>query len=95
MMGRRNSTPVDEHECTGSAPFSGGTVPCPCCGPKPPHPFCDRCGNPFVPGDGFETIVVDRPTGGGVTVVLHKPLCKPLPADDHPPVWVRRSIREG
>lgn len=38
--------------------------------------MCDRCSNPIGEGELYEEIPIDRPTGAGVTVVLHKELCK-------------------
>lgn len=50
--------------------------------------ICERCGDPIEPGEAYETVDIPRPTGAGVTVLLHKKPCvkalfQSAPAGDH------------
>ncbi|MGW2720870.1 hypothetical protein [Streptomyces sp. NPDC001492] len=55
--------------------------------------MCDRCSEPIQRGEPYEEIPIDRPTGAGVTVVLHKRLCA-RPESQTAPVdrWNGRTI---
>ena len=54
--------------------------------------FCARCGKPLKEKDA-EAVGVDRPTGPGITLYVHRTFCEPDPLTT--PVSWPEPTREG
>ena len=55
--------------------------------------MCDRCDEPILPDEPYETQDIPRPTGPGATVTLHKWLCRQPPTQTAPAGDHRRPGR--
>lgn len=51
--------------------------------------MCDRCDQPILLVERYEVLDILRPTGAGVTVLLHAFLCQRPPTQTSP---VRRRV---
>ena len=56
--------------------------------------FCARCGHPLKEADA-EPVDVDRPTGAGITLHVHRVLCTAPPHQTSPVSRAGEPVREG